>query len=119
MKFDTWIAYRAGAMTYRDSANQWILTTGLPLESVVLVRDHVGNCFDVTTMSTLVWDFIVVTAEEPRDPITELVKNRMCDAVKCAMALYLDNKKTRREIRTCTSLMKSLISQYGEMNRLP
>ena len=24
VKFDTWIAYRAGAMTYRNAANQWI-----------------------------------------------------------------------------------------------
>ena len=38
VKFDTWTAYRAGAMTYRNSANQWILTTGLPLEAVIMVR---------------------------------------------------------------------------------
>ena len=60
-------------MTYRNAANQWILTTGLPLESVVLVRDHVGNCFDVASMTTLVWSFTAVTAEEPRDPIIDLV----------------------------------------------
>ena len=29
VKFDTWAAYRAGAMMYRNSADQWTLTTGL------------------------------------------------------------------------------------------
>ena len=39
VKFDTWTAYRAGAMTYRTSACQWVLTTGLPVESIVMVKD--------------------------------------------------------------------------------
>ena len=61
VKFDTWTAYRAGAMTYRNSASQWILTTGLPLESVVMVRDHLGHCFDLDTLTlltTLEWKFM-------------------------------------------------------------
>ena len=73
VKFDTWTAYRAGAMFYRNSANQWILTTGLSLESVVLIRDHVGNCYDPATMNTLVWHFLPIAPEEPLDPIAEMV----------------------------------------------
>ena len=71
VKFDTWTASRAGAMTYRNSANQWILTTGL--ESVILVRDHVGHCFDVNSLSTLVWTFNVPTPDEPEETIAEMV----------------------------------------------
>ena len=73
VKFDTWTAYRAGAMTYRNSANQWILTTGLPLESIVMVRDHVGHCFDLDTLRTLEWKFMRITPEEPETTIAEMV----------------------------------------------
>ena len=31
VKFDTWTAFRAGAMAYRNSASQWILTHLHPL----------------------------------------------------------------------------------------
>ena len=75
VKFDTWAAYRAGAMMYKNSANQWTLTTGLPLEAVILVRDHVGNCFDVNTLNTLVWNFMDVTPEEPQDTIAQMVSS--------------------------------------------
>ena len=43
VKFDTWTAFRYGAMAYRTGVNHWVLTTGIPLESKVLVRDHVGK----------------------------------------------------------------------------
>ena len=69
VKFDTWTAFRAGAMAYRNSANQWMLTTGLPLESIVMVRDHLGNCFDVSTMTTMEWKFLPATNDEPETTI--------------------------------------------------
>ena len=50
VKFDTWTAFRYGAIAYRTQATQWVLTTGLPLESIVLIRDHMGSCLDYTTM---------------------------------------------------------------------
>ena len=57
VKFDTWSAYRAGALAYRTGPNTWALTTGLPVESIVLVRDHLGGYFDPGTLSTLEWHF--------------------------------------------------------------
>ena len=56
-----------------DSADQWILTAGLPLESVFMVRGHVGNCFDVETLNTLEWEFMNVTPEEPQDTIAHMI----------------------------------------------
>ena len=65
VKFDTWTAFRYGAMAYRTSANQWVLTTGIPLESIVLIRDHVGSYLDPSTLDTLTWKFLPPRAEEP------------------------------------------------------
>ena len=73
VKFDTWTAYRAGAMTYENSVNQWILTTGLLLESIVMVRDHVGHCLDLDTLTTLERKFMPITPEEPETTIAEMV----------------------------------------------
>ena len=65
VKFDTWTAFRYGAMAYRTGANQWVLTTGIPLESIVLIRDHVGSYLDPSTLDTLTWKFLPPRAEEP------------------------------------------------------
>ena len=41
------------------------MTTGIPLESIVLVRDHVGSYLDPLTLDTLTWKFLPPRAEEP------------------------------------------------------
>ena len=64
VKFDTWTAFRYGAMAYRTQATQSVLTTGLPLESIVLIRDHMGSCFDPSTMGSMIWSFLPPTEEE-------------------------------------------------------
>ena len=64
VKFDTWTAFRYGAMAYRIQATQWVLTTGLPLESIVLIHDHMGSCFDPSTMDSMIWSFLPPTEEE-------------------------------------------------------
>ena len=51
-------------MAYRTQATQWVLTTGLPLESIVLIRDHMGSCFDPSTMDSMTWSFLPPTIEE-------------------------------------------------------
>ena len=56
-------------MAYRNSAYQSMLTTGLPIESIVMIRDHVGNCFDASTMTTLEWGFLPITQDEPNTTI--------------------------------------------------
>ena len=65
VKFDTWTAFRLGAIAYRTGINQWMLTTGIPLESIVMVRDHVGSHLDPLTLDTLTWTFLPPTADEP------------------------------------------------------
>ena len=75
VKFDTWTAFRAGAMAYRTQATQWVLTTGLPLESIVLVRDHMGNCFDPLTLDTMEWGILPVTEDEPNTTINTIQGN--------------------------------------------
>ena len=65
VKFDTWTAFRYGAMAYRTGANQWVLTTGIQLESIVLIRDHVGSYLDPSTLDMLTWKFLPPRAEEP------------------------------------------------------
>ena len=42
-----------------------MLTTGIPLESIVLIRDHVGSYMDPSTLDTLTWKFLPPRAEEP------------------------------------------------------
>ena len=69
VKFDMWTAFRLGAMAYRTGVNQWMLTTGIPLESIVFVRDHVGSYLDTTTLDTMVWIFSPPVAVEPVTPI--------------------------------------------------
>ena len=58
VKFDTWTAFRHGAMACRTNVNQWALTTGIPLESIVLVRDHVGSYLDPSTLDAMTWSFL-------------------------------------------------------------
>ena len=69
VKFDTWTAFRAGAMAYRTQGTQWVLTTGLPLESIVMIRDHVGSCLDPYTLDTMEWGILPVTEDEPNTTI--------------------------------------------------
>ena len=69
VKFDTWTAFRLGAIAYRTGADQWMLTTGIPLESIVLVRDHAGSCLDPSTLDTLLWKYLPPTVDEPATPI--------------------------------------------------
>ena len=88
VKFDTWTAFRAGAMTYRISAHQWILTTGLPIESNVMVRDHIGNCFNLSTLTTLEWEFLPVTPDEPEitlDMVQEQCIMPSCERWHCVL----------------------------------
>ena len=86
VKFDTWTAYRAGAMAYRTSANQWALTTGLPVESV---RDHIGNCFDLSTVTTLEWAFLPITPEEPETTLADMIQGQCvmpsCERWHCVL----------------------------------
>ena len=46
-----------------------MLTTGIPLESIVSIRDHVGSYLDPLTLDTLVWIYLPPRAEEPVVPI--------------------------------------------------
>ena len=69
VKFDMWTAFRFGAVTYRTGIDQWVLTTGLPLESIVFVRDHVESYLDPVTLDTMVWTFLPPMADEPVIPI--------------------------------------------------
>ena len=48
------------------------MTTGLPLESIVLIRDHVGNCLDPLTLDTMEWGILPVTEEEPVNTINTI-----------------------------------------------
>ena len=57
---------------YRTQATQWVLTTGLPLESIVLIRDHAGNCLDPLTLDTMEWGILPVTEEEPVNTINTM-----------------------------------------------
>ena len=88
VKFDMWTAFRAGAMAYRNSANQWILTTGLPLESIVMVRDHLGNCFDMSTMTMMEWKFLPTTNDEP-ETLSDLLQKECvmptCERWHCVL----------------------------------
>ena len=88
VKFDTWTAFRAGAMAYRNSASQWILTTGLPIASIVMVRDHLGNCFDMSTMTMMEWKFLPTTNDEPVT-LNDLVQKECimptCERWHCVM----------------------------------
>ena len=52
-------------MAYRTGVNTWVLTTGIPLESIVLIRDHVGSYLDTSTLDTLTWKFLPPSLEEP------------------------------------------------------
>ena len=65
VKFDTWTAFRLGTIAYKTGVDQWVLTTGLPLESIVLIRDHVGSYLDPLTLDTLIWKYLPPRAEEP------------------------------------------------------
>ena len=65
VKFDTWSAFRLGAMAYKTGMDQWMMTTGIPLESIVFVRDHVGSYFDPLTLDTMTWGFLPPRADEP------------------------------------------------------
>ena len=65
VKFDTWTAFRLGAMAYKTGVDQWVLTTGIPLESIVLIRDHVGSYLDPLTLDTLIWKYLPPRADEP------------------------------------------------------
>ena len=102
VKFDT--AFRAGAMACRTSANQWVLTTGLPVESIVMVRDHVVNCFDLTAMSTLEWEFLPITPDEPETAAADMVQGHClmpsCERWHCV--LTTKEKETRQ---ACISLI--------------
>ena len=65
VKFDTWTAFRLGAMAYKTGIDQWVLTTGIPLESIVFIRDHVGSYLDPLTLDTLIWKYLPLRADEP------------------------------------------------------
>ena len=88
VKFDTWTAFRAGAMAYRNSANKWILTTGLPLASIVMVRDHLGNCIDMSTMTIMEWKFLPTSNDEP-EALNNLVQKECimptCERWHCVL----------------------------------
>ena len=88
VKFDTWAAFRARAMAYRNSTSQWMLTTGLPVESIVLIREHVGNCFNPITMITLDWEFLPITQDEP-DTTIDMIQGTCimptCERWHCVM----------------------------------
>ena len=75
VKFDTWTAFRAGAMAYRTQGTQWVLTTGLPLESIVMIRDHVGNCLDPHILDAVEWRILPVTEGEPNTTIDTIQGN--------------------------------------------
>ena len=99
VKFDTWTAFKAGGMAYRNAANQWLLTTGLPIESIVLVRDHLGNCLDMSTMTMMEWRFLPPTDDEP-ETLNDLVQKKCvmptCERWHCVL--------TERERATGTGL---------------
>ena len=65
VKFDTWSAFRLGAMAYKTGIDQWVMTTGIPLESIVFIRDHVGSYLDPLTLDTMTWSFFPPSADEP------------------------------------------------------
>ena len=69
VKFDTWTAFRLGAIAYKTGIDQWMMTTGLPLESIVSIRDHVGSYLDPLTLDTLMWRFLPPRVDEPVIPI--------------------------------------------------
>ena len=56
------------------------------MESIVLVRDHLGACYDSTTMTTLEWRFC---EEEPTEPIKDMVTTNCmmpsCDRWHCTL----------------------------------
>ena len=99
VKFDTWTAFRAGAMAYRNSAHQWILTTGLPIESIIMVRVYLGNCFDMSTMTMMEWKYLPVTKDEPETP-SDLVQGECimptCERWHCVI--------TEKESTTSTGM---------------
>ena len=69
--FDAWIACRSGAMACKVSPIQWILTTGIPLESVISVRDSTGGFFDCATLGTLNREY---QATKPVEPLQSKIK---------------------------------------------
>ena len=83
----------------RNAANQWLLTTGLPLESIVMVRDHLGNCLDMSTMTMMEWRFLPPTHDEP-ETLNDLVQKKCvmptCERWHCVL--------TERERATGTGL---------------
>ena len=88
VKFDMWTAFRFGAVAYRTGIDQWMLTTGIPLESIVCVRDHVGSYLDPITLDTMVWTFYPPRADEPVIPIdveTGLCKMPTMERWHCVM----------------------------------
>ena len=56
-------------MAYKTGIDQWVMTTGIPLESIVFVRDHVGSYLDPLTLDTMTWTFLPPMADEPVTPI--------------------------------------------------
>ena len=88
VKFDLWTAFRFGAMAYRTGIDQWVITTGIPLESIVFVRDHVGSYLDPLTLDTMTWSFTPPTVDEPVTPIdveTSLCKMPTMERWHCLM----------------------------------
>ena len=88
VKFDMWTAFRFGAIAYKSGINQWMLTTGIPLESIVCVRDHVGSYLDPLTLDTMLWTFYPPTVDEPVNPIdveTGLCKMPTMERWHCLM----------------------------------
>ena len=76
-------------IAYKTGVDQWVLTTGLPLESIVLIRDHVGSYLDPLTLDTLLWRYLPPRAEEPAiliDVETGVCKN----ANYRTLALFID-----------------------------
>ena len=89
VKFDTWTAFRLGVIAYKTGIDQWMMTTGLPLESIVSIRDHVGSYLDPLTLDTLTWRFLPPRVDEPVIPID--VETGVCkDANHRALALFDD-----------------------------
>ena len=75
-------------MAYRTGVNQWVITTGIPLESIVFVRDHVGSYLDPLTLDTMTWSFTPPTVDEPVTPIdveTGLCKMPTMERWHCLM----------------------------------
>ena len=68
VEFDAWLTFTSGAMANKVSTGTWMLTTGLPLESVVGIRDSPGGYFNCATLGTLTWMYLSAKPVKPIQP---------------------------------------------------